>query len=260
MSVPVKVDHVEEGLNRLPSQWSESEKIRGLLESWLNRANELEDLLFDMLENRGLFEAKGENLDIIGALFGVARDGRSDDEYRQVILNEVTVQTADGTTEPFMQVLRAKSGSDYVDFWEHPPADVHARLGEGFNIYTYSDLEKQVPAGVSLRVIVDDKFDSFVGSELLLQISDLQTNNEEDIQVTDGSEVYDLQVQTTEEVSNIDDNLTILPEIVDTSYTPYMAELLFAPINSTFGNIIDDQGNFLVDQDDNNIVFPEYSF
>lgn len=260
MSIPTKIDHVEAGLSRLPSQWIESEKITGLLTSWLNRANELEDLLFEIKDQRSLFDAVGVQLDVLGALFGVDRAGRTDDDYRQAILNEVTVQTSDGTTEPFMQVLRVKSGSDYVDFWEHSPADVHARMGEGFNIYTYSDLEKQVPAGVSLRVMVDDKFDSFVASELLLTTADLQTNNQEDIQVTDGTDTYDLQVQSAELTGDDNETLAVLPEIPDGEYYNPMAELLFTSITSTFGNIIDDQSNFLIDNDGDNIGFPEYSF
>lgn len=257
--LPVQIDHVEIGLSRLLEQWKNSPKIQGLLRSYLEQSNELESVAFEVLTERGIFEAVGVNLDVIGALFDISRDGRTDEQYRAAILNYVTTLNGDGTTEVFMQALRAVSGSDFVDFFEHPSGDVHAWLGDGFTVFTYPDLEDLVPAGVNLRIYVDDGFDSFTGTELVQNTNILQLNTLDTVEVTDGVDVYDLQVQSND-TSNFNSDFAVLPEIIDNVEEPYLAELLFSAVQTTTGNIVDDLNNFVVDNVNNNIIWIDYNF
>ena len=259
MSFPTEINHVELGLERNLSQWKDSPNLQGLFQSFLEQSDVLEDVLFQILQDRGIYEAVGEQLDVIGALFGIDRGNKTDEQYRAAILQKISTINTDGTSEVFMQVLRNISNSSFVDFWEHDSGDVHAFLGDGFNFNTYPDLEDLVPAGVSLRVYVDDEADSFVGSEIQQIISDLQTNNNEDIQVTDGVDTFDLQVQTGE-IDDTNAELAILPEIVDNIETPYLAELLFSGVTTVSGLFVDNEGNFIIDNDNDNIIWTDYTF
>lgn len=259
MSLPTPIDHVELMLNRLLSQWDDSSNIKGMIQSYAERLNGLEDVFFQLLNNRGIYTAVGAQLDIIGELFGVRRLGRIDDQYRAAILQKITTSGTDGTTEVFMDVLRTISDSSFVDFWEHHSGDVHARLGEGFGVNTYPDIQDLVPAGVNLRIYVDDKFDSFVGAEITTTAYDLDTNGQGVIEVESGQS-YDLQVQKQGTNSTTTTN-AILPEINDDSFNNVpTAELLFSRATTISGKIVDDLGNFIVDDQGSNILWLDYSF
>lgn len=260
MSIPVQIDHTERALDRLLSQWENSPKLKGLIKSFSEEVDELEDCLFQMLNERGIYTAVGAQLDIIGALFDIGREGRTDTQYRNAILEATGIDGQDGTTEVFMQSLRTHTGSDFVDFWEHLSGDVHALLGDGFYYNSWADLQNNVPAGVSLRIYVDDQFDSFQGAELITTTADLQTNLEEDIQVTpDGVSLFDLQVEFGD-IGGEFDELSILPEIVDTGGEPFFAELLFTFVFTESGNIVDDTGEFIIDNDNNTLIWIDYHF
>lgn len=260
MSIPIEIDHAGRALERLPSQWNNAEKLQGLIQSFSDEINELEDCLFELLNERGIYEAVGAQLDILGALFNINREGRTDTQYRNAILERISVAGQDGTTEVFMQSLRSHTGSNFVDFWEHDSGDVHALLGEGYYYNSWSDLQNNVPAGVNLRIYVDDQFDSFVGAEIETQTSDLQTNNNEDIQVTpDGVELFDLQVQFGE-INDEFAQLSILPEIADQTEKPFMAELLFTGVDAVSGNIVDNNDEFIIDNFNNQLVWVDYEF
>jgi hypothetical protein len=260
MSTPTQINHVDVGLDRLLSQWDESPKLRGLLQSYLEQADELEEVLFQLLNERGIFTAIGVQLDVIGALFNLTRDGRTDTQFRNAILERANVVGDDGTTEVFMQSLRTHTNSNFVDFWEHQSGDVHALLGDGYYYNTWADIKKKVAAGVNLRIYVDDEFDSFEGSEVVEQVFDLQTNNAEDIQVTpDGITLYDLQVQFGG-VASENAQLSILPEIQDITEKPYFAELLYTFVYAESGNIVDNTGEFIIDNETNTLIWVDYHF
>lgn len=261
MTVPTQIDHVELGLDRLPHQFEDSDKIKGLIISFLEQSDTLEELLFQLLNDRGIFTAVGVQLDVIGALFGVPRLGRVDEQYRAEILRTISGLKSDGTTEIFMQVLRNTVNSTFVDFFEHPSGDVHALLGEGFTVSTYTFLKDLVAAGVNFRAYADLRFDSFAGSELISITSDLQTNLGEDIQVTpDNLIFYDLQVQRND-FSQFDDGATsILPEIVDVKETPYLAELLFRDVKTLTGDLVDENDDVIFDDNDNALIWVEYEY
>lgn len=260
MATPTAIDHTERALERLPSQWQETEKVKGWLESYTDEVNDVEELLFQLLTERGISTAVGAQLDILGALFDLSRDGRTDTQYRNAILGQASVAGQDGTTEVFMQAMRSHTGSNFVDFWEHLSGDVHALLGDGFYYNSWLELKDKVPAGVNLRIYADDQFDSFQGAEILTNIADLQTNGGEDIQVSpDGVELFDLQVQYGE-ISDSTAQLSILPEIVDQTEEPFLAELLFAAVAAVSGDIVDNFDENIVDESGNALIWVDYEF
>ena len=175
MAVAEKQDHVEIA-KQLLSQWESSPKIMGLVESYMRGFNTIEDILFELLDNRNIYTAVGVQLDIIGFLFNEPRNNRVDLVYRSAILGRISQLYADGTTEKFLESLRVISGSDLVDFWDHMSADVHAYMGSGVTLNTWSSVLNAAPAGVNVRVIFDNRGDSLVPTELLSMAYDLQNN------------------------------------------------------------------------------------
>lgn len=67
------IDHETKGLARLITQYRESDNLKDYLSAFLVQSDELEDTLFDLLEDRTLDEAEGAQLDIIGEIVGRPR-------------------------------------------------------------------------------------------------------------------------------------------------------------------------------------------
>lgn len=264
MSIPVKINHTEVGLDRLITKFKDKPIVVGLLKSYLDEFNTLEDLFFQLLEDRGIYTAEGQQLDILGALFNVPRLGLADSTYRSAILLKISQKDDDGTTEVFMDRLRIASNSDVVDFWEHESGDVHALIGAGFNQSIYSQLENTVPAGVNLVLYIDDLGDSLKLSELVYLGSDLQVNEDglstiSDLQVdlNGAGNLADLQVQSSE--TPITDS-TYLPEIQDPQGVHLLAEIINRDYYSITGNFVFDDGSYMLDQSGNFLLWESYTF
>jgi len=252
-----RVDHVEQGMSRLITQWKDKPVIVALLKSYLIQHNEIENACFQLLENRSIYNAAGVNLDIIGALFGVRREGMSDEEYRAIILLRISQLNVDGTTEVFMNVLRGIGDTYLVDFWEHLDADIHAYMGAGYNSKTFGQIASTSAAGVAVRIIVDDTEDSFIPVELLPTTAD--------IQVDDGSLVSDLQVDYFADLQAqlyaIDGNVRgNLPEIIETSIINPLADLITQNSTTISDNLIYENGDLMVDEDGNPLLWVSYKF
>lgn len=246
-------DHVEIA-KELLEQWSDKPKVMGLVESYFREVNELEGLLFELLNGRSIYTGVGVQLDIIGSLFNERRDGRDDETYRSAILGRISQQYADGTTEKFMQSLRITSGSDYVDFWEHMSADIHAYMGKGVSFNTWSSVLNAAPAGVSVRIIFDDEEDSFVPAEILLPAYDLQTNLLEDIQTNNGEDI-----QMTIGISSFSER-SIPSEIQDSVLFNPLADLAFSDVGDIAGRVKINIEDLLVHSGSGYVVYQEYYF
>ena len=253
-----RVDHVEQGMSRLITQWKDKPVIAALLKSYLMQHNEIENACFQLLENRSIYNAVGVNLDIIGALFGVRREGMSDEEYRAIILLRISQLNVDGTTEVFMNVLRGIGDTYLVDFWEHLDADIHAYMGAGYNSKIFEQVASTTAAGVAVRIIVDDTGDSFIPTEILPTTAD--------IQVADGSLVSDLQVDYFADLQAqlytiIDGNARgYLPEIIETSIINPLADLITQNSTTLSDNLIYENGDLMVDEDGNPLLWVSYKF
>lgn len=261
---PIKIDHEEVGLSRLIDKFKDKPKVLGLFKSYLRRLNNVEDVFFDLLEKRSIYNAEGAQLDILGSLFNVDRLGREDESYRSAILLKVFQKKDDGTTEVFMESLRIAANTNNVDFWEHESGDVHALVGNGFNSKMYSQLQNTVPAGVNLVLYLDDEGDSLKLSEIAYLAGDLQVDTDglgtvADLQVDiDGlGTTADLQVQSAA-ISETD--LTYLPELEDPAGVHLLAEIMDRDYYTLTGNLIFDDGSFMVDQSGNALLWESYTF
>lgn len=259
MTEITKIDHVETGLARMLSQWESSPLLKGLFTSFLRQCNTVEDVLFQLKEERGIYEAVGVQLDVIGALFKVSRNNLTDPQYRTEILRRITTSMGDGTTEVLMEGMRGLLATNFVDFFEHNSGDIHAWAGSGARVNTWLELQTMKAAGVNIRLYVDDEFDSFVMSEQLFETYNLETHTPDNVEVEIGSGTRLLEVQTGTVGTALADN-AILPEIGDDTEEPYLAELLWAEVFTISGNIVDDLGNNIVDENGNNVIWIDYTY
>lgn len=119
MAVPQTVDLVAEGDGRLTYFFRDSEEVHGLLQSFLEEAQELEDKVNSLLNFRSLQTAIGDQLDDIGLLVGESRSDRDDDEYRSAIELRISINNSEGTADEMLAILKSVTSATAVTIIEH---------------------------------------------------------------------------------------------------------------------------------------------
>jgi len=133
MAEPIHdTDHVAEGVDRLTSQYKHALESRspdvykrpviyGILRSWLNRVQALEDNAWSVITGRLLDDATGIRVDVIGKLVGEKRNGKSDADFKQIIRLRIRANRTQGRTTDLVDlaILAAPVGVTpvYREFW-----------------------------------------------------------------------------------------------------------------------------------------------
>ena len=128
------------------SQYQDSTRLRGLIESGCKQSNDTEAALFEIRDAFDLPTAKGVQLDKIGGWYREGRLGRNDAAYRDAITLRAASQI-NGNADEIMRFLKAlfPSMSDIRYIPEYPAGFVmgtSSTEGTGY-------LEPLAPAGVS---------------------------------------------------------------------------------------------------------------
>jgi len=103
-------NHTGTALSRLLSQFEGSADFRDLVSSYVNRIQEFENTAFQLLHDRNVNTASGQQLDNFGTLVNVLRGGRADEDYRLRIRAELAIILSQGTVEDLINVLRLLLG------------------------------------------------------------------------------------------------------------------------------------------------------
>ena len=198
MALPILEDTVQEGLENLLWQWRDSPNLRGLLESFLEQFDDLELAYYDLLTKRGVREAEGVQLDVLGDLVGEERAGRKDDRYRAAILSRGLINSSSGTPEEMLTILAENTGSPSVNLWEHFSGTTLMYADRGVTPTVSHAMQDASPAGTYTAVMFDIEEDSFIPSEIAFSDNILEVINaatEKDLEVLDSeASNYDLAV------------------------------------------------------------------
>lgn len=105
--LPAKVTtHEAEAKALLISQFKGRPVIEGLLASWIRPLQDLENVLWDIIDKRVLETAVDAQLDALGGLVGELRLGRSDEAYRAAVKVRIKVNRSKGRSEDILQVAK----------------------------------------------------------------------------------------------------------------------------------------------------------
>lgn len=153
------VDHIERGLNRLPTQFRDSPILTELLTIYLEEFQEIEDVLIDIVNQKDIEQAIGFQLDIIGEHVALLREGRDDTEYRQAIKIQKIINASQGQYETVLQLWRTLLGSPTATLIEEFPAGINLYSDVGISDFTLVDyLIKALP--ITVNAGVTTSFDS----------------------------------------------------------------------------------------------------
>ena len=118
MTIAKTTTHAAEAKDNLAGQFKGQEKLEALLTAFINEVQDLENVLFDVLELTSLDEAFGEQLDGFGSIVGENREGRTDDDFRLAIRARLRLNLSNGTAEDMIELIRALVGDKQVEIVE----------------------------------------------------------------------------------------------------------------------------------------------
>lgn len=127
-------DHVERALARLPSMHDDSTLLRGMLSIYSARIQILDNVLRGITAD-ALFTistAIGVQLDQIGTIVGIAREARTDDEYRIILRTQALLVLPERRTQArLMEIIRSLMDTDTgpIGYRQFPPKSYQLTIG-----------------------------------------------------------------------------------------------------------------------------------
>lgn len=118
------LDHAEDASSRLLAQFDAAPKLHALVASLVGPFQHLEEAAFEVLSAFDVDTALGAQLDVVGALVGEARQGRSDIAYRAYVKARILSHRANGQAQRIYAIARALLGTGILSLRivTEPPA------------------------------------------------------------------------------------------------------------------------------------------
>ena len=138
----------------LPVPWSEDEvnSWEALLHAFCQPAEDIETIMIDMLNKRGLNTGSGEALDRIGEIVGIARGTSDDLRYRVLLAAQITSNSSSGSQAALAEIYKAVTGLDTVTLYEAFPAGFYFGITSGEGVSTPENVALVVNAAKAAGV------------------------------------------------------------------------------------------------------------
>ena len=127
-------------------------QLDGLVQMFASEIQEIEDVLFQLILERTVTVAIGAQLDIIGNIVGIDREGRTDADYRASILVQVQVNNTGGEEAALAALLENLVNPVTIDIVETFPAGLDVAIDVvGVPLSTIQLLRRAIAATVSIQ-------------------------------------------------------------------------------------------------------------
>jgi hypothetical protein len=115
--------HVAEALDRLMQQYRSKPKFEAVLSAVTRQWQAAEDGLKGVQDGRGIYDAIGAQLDVLGKIVVLDRPaGVDDDVYRILLLAKIGQNTSGGDAESIIDVFKVITNASFVRLDEYFPA------------------------------------------------------------------------------------------------------------------------------------------
>jgi hypothetical protein len=168
MSLTPIPDHYLDLVDIIITQFRDKYNYNELLKIFSKQVDEIEVVIFQLLNDRWLDTAIGEQLDILGRILVLDRAGRDDETYRRMLKAKAYINTTNGEPESIINALLLIS--DTITEVIYEPA-----YPAGFHIWTDGDIKIYYPFDFTL-----DNGDTFIldnGDTFIVTEPDPFTNN-----------------------------------------------------------------------------------
>lgn len=150
-----ETDYPGMALDLLIEQYKNSPNVVNILEVNGLLLNDLEKAIFEVRDNFYLATAEGVQLDVLGSIWDVERNGLSDTDYRALIQAKASLSVS-GTPEDVIRVLQVLYGATFVNYFDAYPARYLIETDAAITDAQLTDLS---PAGVSgILIDVDEPY------------------------------------------------------------------------------------------------------
>ncbi|QMV49888.1 MAG: hypothetical protein [Mu-like cryoconite phage AB09] len=143
--------HVIDAEGRLLEQYKDKPNIKALIDSLVAPIQTLEDAFDDLNNKRGIAGAVGVQLDRLGDIVGVTRDGLSDEPYRTRIRIRVIQNLSQGEPDRLIQVYGSLLSASLVLYQENYPAGsnlmANADIPDSQATEIYKQIQEIAPVG-----------------------------------------------------------------------------------------------------------------
>lgn len=106
MIVTEITNHVQQALARLLQQYQGQPRITALMTALVNQIQAIENAFYPLDAGRQLANAQGMQLDNLGTIVGIARNGLSDAEYLIFILGTIAENNSTGTDASITAIVK----------------------------------------------------------------------------------------------------------------------------------------------------------
>lgn len=135
--LPTRNDsHVVEARKLLIEQFRNKRVIQGFLDTYIRPLQDVEDMLWDVIDARLLATAGDAQLDTLGALVKERRRGRSNDEYRIGIRIKIKVLRSKGRIQDIIEIAQLANSPHTPSAENHRhlnfQVDVTQQIGERY--------------------------------------------------------------------------------------------------------------------------------
>lgn len=150
-------DQVARGLARLLQQYRNKPQFAALVQSYLNRIQELENAAWEVILYRLLPNAEGAQLDSLGRIVGRGRGNLSDSNYLLAIQAEIRINRSCGTPEDMIAVARLSlpAGDPFIYQEAYPAVALFTVLipeSSAIIGILFQSLTRAKPGGVKLML------------------------------------------------------------------------------------------------------------
>lgn len=246
-----KQDHITSGLDYLITFWNNKPIATGITKAYLKEIQKLEDVLHDLLTQRGINVAIGAQLDVLGVFAGESRNNRPDSTYRLAILNRQAINNSDGTIPVVLDIIKSLSGTENPTLFEHYPALVITQVSQGFTNSLAKINDDIMAAGVCGLLSYNHNNEAFVGAELIETKALYITDNDELVELSDGS-----YLATDAYQHSWDEGTSFLPEIGE-DINPLSELFGKTQYNVSSGLYVTDDGSFIELSDGSHLAWQE---
>lgn len=122
-------DHLQQGLQKLMGQYQGKKYVVGILTAFLNQVQALETAFFPLDAGRQLLTAIGAQLDGMGELINLKRNGLPDNEYLLFILGTIAEDYSDGTITTLSGIVNTLFTPSLLLSYETFPAEREFAVG-----------------------------------------------------------------------------------------------------------------------------------